>query len=687
MVSLGVGRVRWIRVRIAILVIALVAGAAAVAHGAWDLGVTRSDELSEMAHEQYTRRITLSARRGMITDRHGEELAVEVEVESVYADPRKIDNPQAAAAALAPILGKDAAGLLPKLSDKTRHFVWLKRRVAPALAAQIRELDIEGVDLVKESKRFYPNRSLAAHVIGFAGIDSQGLEGIERRFDERLRGNQEAAKGLIDARGRVVFADNPFAGDGLVGQNIELTIDRTLQYITEQELASAIRTFEAKAGHVVVMDPQTGEILALANWPTYNPNTIAESTAATRRNRAALDIYEPGSTFKVFTLSAALNAGAIRPDDMIFCERGRFEIYDAAVHDDHRDGWLNPVQCLKRSSNICFAKIALKLGKQRLYHYLRRFGFGERTHVQLPFEMRGTMNHYKKWYDIDAATTAFGQGIGVTGLQMATALSAVANGGTLMRPLLVRRIISPEGDTLSTFAPEARRRVISRYTARLVSDMMTSVTEEGGTGIEGSLDGFLVAGKTGTAQKSDGAKGYQKDKWIASFLGFVPADNPRLAISVVIDEPVINHYGGTVAAPVLSRIADQALRYLGVSPREVTKGELPQDAREPDGSTDEEVQAADAEAENLDDSGDPPGEPPALGPGQVRAPDLTGLSMAQALDELDALGLRPVFLGSGVVAEQVPPPGDPVDSGDYIQVNFQPISEAVGAARVDADGS
>lgn len=687
MISLGSGRIRWIRVRIGILILALVAGTAAVAHGAWDLGLTRSEELSEMAHEQYSRRITLSARRGMISDRHGEELAVEVEVESVYADPRKVVSPQAAAAALALVLERDEAKLLARLSDGDRHFVWLKRRVAPAVAEQVRELAIEGVDLLKESKRFYPNRSLASHVIGFAGIDSRGLEGIERLFDERLRGSQEAARGLIDARGRVVFADNPFAGDGLVGQNIELTIDRTLQYITEQELASAVRTFEAKAGQVVVMDPATGEILALANWPTYNPNSISVSTAASRRNRAALDVYEPGSTFKVFTLSAAFNAGAIRPDDMIFCERGRFEIYDAAIHDDHRDGWLNPTQCLKRSSNICFAKIALKLGKRRLYHYLRRFGFGERTHVQLPFEMRGTMNHYKKWYDIDAATTAFGQGIGVTGIQMTTALSALANGGTLMRPLIVKRIISPEGDTLRTFAPEARRRVISRYTARLVSDMMTAVTESGGTGTQGSLDGFLVAGKTGTAQKSEGAKGYHKDKWIASFVGFVPAERPRLAISVVIDEPVINHYGGTVAAPVLRRIADQALRYLGVPPRVTSKSK--KDKRSKHEQQEPEQPGAPGAAVDgiVEQDQELLLEPPALGPNQVRAPDLAGLSMSQVLDALAEIGLRPVFMGTGVAVEQVPPPGDPVDGGGYVQVNFQPLVEGAGGVERDADGS
>jgi cell division protein FtsI (penicillin-binding protein 3) len=683
---LGNGRIRWIRVRIGILVLALAAGTVAVVQGAWDLGVARSEELSEMAHEQYTRRITLSARRGAITDRHGEELAVEVEVESVYADPRQVDDPNVAAAVLAPLLKRDESAIVSKLSARNKHFVWLKRRVAPTLAERVRQLDLAGIGLVKESKRFYPNRSLASHVIGFAGIDSKGLEGIERRFDDRLRGNKDAARGLIDARGRVVFADNPFAGDGLVGQNIELTIDRTLQYIVEQELAGTVRTFEAKAGHVVVMDPATGEILALANWPTYNPNSINDSSAEKRRNRAALDVFEPGSTFKIFTLSAALNAGAIRPDDMVFCERGRLEMYDAVIHDDHRDGWLNPTQCLKRSSNICFAKIALKLGKRRLYHYLRRFGFGERTHVQLPFEMRGTLSHFKKWYDIDAATTAFGQGIGVTGIQMVAALSTIANGGTLMRPLIVKRVINPEGETLRTFAPEARRRVISRYTARLVGDMMTSVTEEGGTGKEGSLDGFLVAGKTGTAQKSAGSKGYEKGKWIASFIGFVPADKPRLAIQVVIDEPVINHYGGTVAAPALRRIADQALRYLGVSPRatvEFRKKNKAQRAKKEAAlsSTDDQSVASPADAAGLDR------EAAELGPDQVRAPDLIGMTMASALSAVAGAGLRPVFMGSGVAVEQVPPAGDPVSTGAYVQVNFQPLPEAAIGAEGDADGS
>ena len=665
---LGQGRSKWIRIRIIVLSAAMSAGAVAVAHGAWELGVVRGEELTEMAREQYTRRLTLSAQRGMILDRHGEELAVEVEVESVYADPRRVEDPVRGGRLLAPLLEVPESRLVEKLSSD-RHFVWLRRRVGPGVAEKVKELDVAGVDLIEESKRFYPGRTLASHVIGFAGVDSRGLEGIERRFDDLLRGKRDAAIGLSDAAGRVVFADGLFGAEGVVGSNVELTIDRTIQYIAEQELANTVRTFEAKAGHVIVMDPRNGEILAMVNNPSYNPNAIDKSTARSRRNRAVLDVFEPGSTFKVFTLAAALNSGAIRPDDMIYCERGRLEMYDAVIHDDHRDGWLNPTQCLKRSSNICFAKIALETGKRRLYHYLRRMGFGERAHLKVPYEMPGTLLHYKKWRDFDAATIAFGQGIGVTGIQLATALSAVANGGTLMRPRLVRRVVGSDGKVIRKFGPEPRRRVVSRYAARMVGDMMTAVTEEGGTGTQATLDGYLVAGKTGTAQKSTGSAGYEEGKWIASFLGFVPADRPRLVITVVIDEPLINHYGGTVAAPTMRRIADQALRYLGISPRleseskrrkrrERAKNE---EARPPPAAAREE----DVFRETQD-----------LGEGQVPTPDVSGRSMTAALESLSDAGLRAVFFGTGIAVEQVPPPGSPIDEGEFVQVNFRPLVEA-----------
>jgi cell division protein FtsI (penicillin-binding protein 3) len=671
------GRARWIRVRMLVLMAAMTGAAVAVAHGAYDLGVNRGAELERLAREQYTRRITLSARRGMILDRHGEELAVEVEVDSVYADQRKITDPARTAGLLAAVLEQDEAGLVRKLGGD-RHFVWLKRRVSPKTARQVRALEIPGVDLVKESKRFYPGRSLAAQVIGYAGIDSKGLEGIERKFDEQLMGNRDAAMGLRDASGRVIFAEGFFGAGGVVGGNVELTIDRTIQYIVEQELAATVRTYEARAGQVVVMDPGTGEILALASWPTFNPNTIGSSDDEMRRNRPVLDVFEPGSTFKVFTLAAVLDSGAVRADELTFCEQGRMELWDVAIHDDHRDGWLNTTQCLKRSSNICFAKMAQKLGKRRFYHYLRRFGFGERTHVNVPFEVRGSLAHYSKWFDVDTATIAFGQGVGTTGLQLTAALSAVANGGTLMEPQLVRRIVGADGETIGSFSPQARRRVVSRYTARLVTDMMTAVTEEGGTGIQAAMDGYLVAGKTGTAQKSMGSKGYEDGKWVTSFLGFLPSDKPRLAISVVIDEPRINHYGGTVAAPAFKRIADKTLRYLGV-PSQIPRAHVPAKRRA-------EPPPVFERATFEPEPDEQPQVPRSLAEGQVRVPALLGMTIPQALVALDGAGLRPVLMGSGIAAEQIPPEGEPLAAGAFVQVNFQPLVEEARQGVTDGNG-
>jgi cell division protein FtsI (penicillin-binding protein 3) len=407
-------------------------------------------------------------------------------------------------------------------------------------------------------------------------------------------------------------------------------------------------------------------VLAMANQPDYNPNAINQSNPTNRRNRAVLDVFEPGSTFKVFTLAAALNSGALRPDERIFCERGQMTIGDnkkVIIHDDHRDGFLTPHQCLKRSSNICFAKIAMKLGKRRLYSYMRRFGFGDVTHIDLPFEAIGVLRHYKKSREVDAAMMAFGQGVGVTGVQVTSALSAIANGGMLMRPMLVRRIVGPDGETVRAFSPKARRRVVSRYTAQLVADIMTSVTEAGGTGTQGALDGFLVAGKTGTAQKAVGGRGYDEDKWIASFIGFVPADSPRLVISVTIDEPLLNHYGGVVAAPTLRRIADQSLKYLGVSPKRVKQ------------KTDTASNTKNAKKEDEEDELDIMGPPlsanePIPGPGQVVVPDMAGLSMRQTAEQLAELGLRPLLEGTGFAREQIPPAGTAIDLGKFVQINF-----------------
>ncbi|MBN2527212.1 MAG: hypothetical protein JXR76_12530 [Deltaproteobacteria bacterium] len=670
----------WIRIRICFIVSLMMAGTIAVGWGAWSLGVVRQKELSDIAREQYIRRISVSARRGLITDRYGEELAVEVEVDSIYADPREVKNAGYAAKKLASVLDREQDVLQRRLSSR-KHFVWLKRRVSPSESTKVKAMKLKGVHIVKESKRFYPSRELAAHVVGFAGMDSRGLEGVERLFDDQLKGNQDAASGLADAQGNIVFSKGVFGADKVVGNNIMLTIDRNLQFEVEEELKNTVRLFQAKSGQIVVMDPNSGDVLAMASYPTYNLNDITSSNPDKRRNRAVLDVYEPGSTMKVFTLAAAINSGVLRPNEKIFCEKGRMEFYDVVLHDDHRDGWLNPTQCLKRSSNICFAKIAGRMGSKRLYRYMRRFGFGEKTNVQVPYEMRGLLQHHNEWSEFLTATIAFGQGIGVTGIQMATALSTIANGGKLMKPNLIRKVTDAEGEIILENTPTVRRRVISRRTARLVTDMMTAVTEEGGTGSEAALEGYLVAGKTGTAQKSTGAHGYRdKEKFVASFFGFVPADNPRMVISVVIDEPLVSYYGGTVAAPALRRIADKALRDMGVTPNfTVRRGNPASKAEDAELSTEREQEGTVVEntAVNEQAAMITPAEIP-LKKGQVRTPKLIGLPMGLVVSELAEFELRPLFFGTGVAAEQTPAPGVPIDKGEYVQVNFSPNGEYEG---------
>ncbi|MBI2893032.1 MAG: PASTA domain-containing protein [Deltaproteobacteria bacterium] len=727
-------RILWIKLRIGFLLVLLGVGLVLIVNRAWALQVRQGDELRQMAEQQYLREVRLPGRRGIIYDRNGRELAVSVDVESVYANPREVTDPARTAAALAGALQVDEPALAKKLQSR-RFFVWVDRRVQPDEAAAVRALRLRGVHIQRESRRFYPNRDLASHVLGFAGLDAAGLEGVELTQDEVLRGHGEVIAGLRDARGNLVFAEELIDGRRVAGGDVILSIDKTIQHIAEEELAAAMTTYEARAGSVVVIEPATGEVLAIANAPSFNPNEFGQAGAFQRRNRAVCDRFEPGSTIKIFTLAAALASGTLRPSELVYCEKGLFEMADYVIHDAHRDGWLTPTQVLARSSNIGAAKIALALGRTRLYQFFRRFGFGEVTGVPLPGETPGSINDYRRWRDADTASAAFGQGISMSSFQLTMAVAAVANGGKLMRPLLVKRILDSRGETAEELLPRVRRRVIPETTARLIADMLTAVTEDGGTGIEGGLDDYLVAGKTGTAQKADFEHGgYSEDRWLASFVGFVPADRPRLAMTVVIDEPIVSHYGGIVAAPVFRRIADRSLRYLGVVPS--FGGVVRRRPRHRDGVTTlalaaegDSIQAAalglhspppvpaavggqanqapgaegaatspaadatrtevssapespQAEVETGAPSGPPrpedevivwesPRRPsaPALQPiprGQVRVPDLSGMTLRQALLAVrrKGLGLQPE--GTGVVVQQVPeatsgvPPRTPV---------------------------
>jgi cell division protein FtsI (penicillin-binding protein 3) len=641
--------------------------AALVVLRAFHLQVATGDRLREMAEDQHLRRLRVSPRRGAIYDRHGAELAVSADVDSVYANPRRLkameQNPKIVARRLANILGVDAPRLAERLASD-RYFVWIKRRVTPHEATGVRGLDIPGVELTTESRRYYPNRHLAAHLIGFADIDGRGIEGIELAYEDLLRGSDRRVEAIRDRRGHVVFADDMKDDRSMQGQNVVLTIDKAIQHVAERELALGVRTFEARGGSVVVMDPSTGEILALANYPPFNPNEPSKHPTAHRRNRALVDRFEPGSTVKPFTMAAALAAGAIKSNQSINCENGVARIGGRRLHDAHPYEWLTPTQILAHSSNIGTAKIALELGKKKLYRGFRRFGFGEPTGIGVPGETAGILRHYRRWYDIDAAAVSFGQGMSVTNVQLATAMSALANGGKLMQPMLVRQLTDGHGATIEEHKPRVRRQVVPRRIAKLVGQMLTAVTEPGGTAVEAGVDGYLVAGKTGTAQKADYIKGgYAKDKWLASFIGFLPAERPAVVISVVIDEPVIAHYGGTVAGPVFRRIAEVTLRHLGIAPegrRAVLKKKQEQQ---------EAVAAA-----------DPVHTREEVEKGQSSVPDVRSLPLRQAVMALHAESLVAEVRGSGLVVSQEPAPGKAVSHGAVVRIELR-------KRRFDAEGT
>lgn len=667
-------RQRWTKVRIWILALLLMIAAGLVGRRAHELQVLRAPALREMAEAQYLRDIRLAPKRGTIYDRNGTELAVSVDVDSVWANPRELrangGEPAAIAAQLATVLSIDVDVITRRLASN-RMFVWIERRVTPREAAAIRALDLPGVHMSEESKRFYPNRELAAHVLGFANVDGVGIEGLELTFEEQLRGSIRSVPAIRDRRGAVVFSEQLLDDRAAQGDDLTLTIDKAIQHVTERELALAIHTFEARAGTVVVMDPQTGEVLAMASYPTFNPNDPGRASPSDRRNRALTDRFEPGSTIKPFTVAAALAAGAIRSNQVIDCGNGRMQVAQYTIHDSHPYERLTPAQILAYSSNIGTARIGATLGRRGLFRALRRFGFGEPTGIPLPGETGGILRHYRRWYEMDAATISFGQGMSVTTLQLATAMSALANGGRLMRPVLVRRVDDARGETVDETLPRVQRQVVPAWTSRLVADMLTAVTGPGGTGTQAAIDGYLVAGKTGTAQKADYvAGGYADDKWVASFVGFVPADRPRLVIAVVIDEPVIAHYGGEVAGPVFRRIGEAALRHLGVPASDggeaLAKNVSRRRARER--AAREAAARGEGAGESTEHAAPVAIAVRAPAEGETTVPDVAGLAARQAIVRLAGAGLVPELDGSGVAVSQEPVAGEVVRRGVAVRV-------------------
>jgi len=684
-------RRRWVRLRMGMLCGLLALGLGLVVSSGYDLMIGDGAAWRELAESQRQRRLHVAPKRGGVYDRNGSALAVSVEVPSVSMDSvellRGVPSQQVpvvardAANRIAAVLGIDAAQVERRILAK-RRFAWLKRQISAEEADKIRALSedaadekrIRGLVVEGEGRRYYPRRELAGPLLGFVAPDGEGKDGLEYALNDDLKGSAEQLKGLRDRSGRLLFSDGIEDDRAFAGHNIYLTIDQGIQYVAEHELQAAARTFEAAGGSVVVVNPYTGEILALASWPFFNPNDYTSSQPDQRRDRAMSDVFEPGSTMKMFTVAAGLADSVITPTQKMYCEKGVMQIDNVTIRDTHPSEWLTISQILAVSSNICAAKIGLGMGEAKLYDALRRFGFGQESGLPFPGEAPGTLRpRSRPWVQVETASAAFGQGIGVTNMQMAMAAAALANGGELMEPLLVRKVTTSTGEVVREVAPHVRRRVVSKDVARAVAEMLVAVTEGEGTGTEAAIDGYRVAGKTATAQKSDPKTGrYSIDKYIGSFVGFVPAEHPVVAIAVTLDEPMLEHAGGVVAAPIFRRVAQMSLKLAGLTPRTTDKTDVAVLARTPDPANIayEALREAQGKKPPIQEVL-PTGVVPA---GKVRIPNLTGVPARQAFKQMISLGLTPRLKGSGLIVNQQPPPGSVVDNASEVLLVLEPAS-------------
>ena len=630
-----------------------------IGYRALSLQVLNHEKFEKRAQRQYKRIVKLPPQRGTIYDRNGEELALSTGVDSVFVEPRNIKDVEGTARSLAATLVLPYGVVKNKLSKN--GFQWIKRHVLPRESEQLRAMKLAGVGFTQEHRRYYPNSSIGAQVLGFTGLDPKGLEGLEMRYDALMLGESSFLVTEKDARGKGLASANALVQTGRPGHSLYLTLDKNLQYIAEKELAAGVASAKAKAGSVVVLDPRTGEVLAMANQPDYNPNAFQKSNPSQWRNRAICDAFEPGSTLKPLLVAAALNEGLVRAGQKIDCENGRFRVGGRFVNDTHKYQMLTVSEIVKYSSNIGSAKIGKMLEREKFHRYLTGFGFGEPTGIDFPGESTGLLRRYEQWFEADLANISFGQGLSVTPLQLTLATAAIANGGTLMHSDLVKRVVDPYGQTVEIREPRSVRQVISPEVARQVKEMMVAVTASDGTGSKGSVPGFNVAGKTGTAQKVDPVAGGYSDKRVASFIGFLPAEAPRLIILVVIDEPKGVTYGGLVAAPVFSRIAEQSLRYLHVEP--TVPGSRPSLLQ-----VNEEVALIAANAVE-----DPAFQESIAAEGSLPSmPNCLGMSSRQVLKTMERLGLNIKLKGSGRVVEQHPTAAQQVRYGSEVWVRLVP---------------
>ena len=665
--------------RALIVTVALVGWMLAIGARLVQVQISQHDDLTARARNQQLGAIDTSPIRGQVLDRQGRELARSIDTESFFADPREIDNADLTARNIAAATGLDQAELAKRLNgakDSNKKFVWIVRRMDVQAASKLDALSLEGVYSRKEPKRYYPNDSLAAHVLGFVGTDEIGLSGVEQYYNDKIRGESGKLYLERDAR-RQSFESYEIQPHP--GQTVVLTIDQTIQYRTEQALGAAVERAHAKSGHAIVMDPRTGEILALANAPTFDPNQPAKDSAEGRSNGALQSIYEPGSTFKIVAYSAAIEKGLVTPQDKIDCQMGSITVAGRLIHDHHPFGVLTIADALALSSNVGAIKLGLLVGNESMYDYMKRLGFGTRTGIDLAGESPGIVRPLNRWQPSSIGSIAMGQEIGVTPLQMATAYSVLANGGLIVKPHLVREMRTPDG-TIVFQAKTETRQVLKPETTASLRGMLEDVTLRG-TARKAQLDGYTAAGKTGTAQKIDPkTHTYSATKYIGSFVGFAPVNNPAVVIIVVIDEPQGAYHGGDIAAPVFREIAEQILPDLSVTPDLEIKSAPPliaQAAQTSPKTREEEQRQSEQRDATL----------PKVAARNFRSganevvfavatkraalmPDLRGQSVRDVARMCAQLGLQLEARGEGRALRQSPEPGAEVDSGQVVRVDF-----------------
>ena len=531
-------------------------------------------QLRERSENQRNTQVGSQTKRATILDRHGSVFAINQDLISVYADPKVLrDKPDEIASKLAPLLDVSEDRLLSVLQQKERRFVWLKRNLDYERLNDIRQVtkSIYGVGYRTHGKRSYPKDELASHIIGYTNFENRGIDGIEHEYDTYLStGNKshlpesqsKSNRITADGKRRPIRPPQLYQQGGQYGRSVVLTLDEYIQHITETELIAGCEAWQARAGSAVVMHSKSGEILALANYPNYNLNHYSRSEESAKRNRAIWMQYEPGSVFKIVTAAALLNEKLMSPDSREYCEMGEYRLSNGhVIHDIKPNAWLTLSEIIAKSSNIGILKAAKHLNKEQLEVYTRRFGFGEKTGIDLPYERVGSLRGIQKWDDYTIASVPFGQGISVTPIQMLNAINVIATKGVLLQPYITRQIIDKDGSLIEQSSPQLIRRVVSAETAQAMTQMLVGVTEVGG-GLRARVEGYAVAGKTGTAQKAERGKGYVEGKVVATFAGFLPAEDALLSIIVVVDEPAGAPLSSHVTAPIFQRIASEAMRYL-----------------------------------------------------------------------------------------------------------------------------